>query len=413
MRHDGEHIKLWAAHGSHASYPRCDEWERSGKGVFTDEPTVPDDYTCDGPVATFGTDTRLINIARSPWACWQGRFGEPGPNRSTRADGEGPESPLIQQKDYYAIKDPCKTGRKPDTGPLPATASGRAAALPSANSSGPPAPDADGDPDSLESEIADEADLPQADVVKREQAGAHYDRYFDDCGDWNTPPLQRGIKIVACDQRILSRFFAGGLEDPGPERLRVVDPAVASTTSGGRDAAIPAVYETEDPQQAARLRVVADTIAKPSISAYEREVDGSSVQATFPATTVAAGGSLQVRRGDATWRLVDAGGRVVATARARRLGGKPVAPTAVVARRKGSALRVRWRTKRQPLHTRFVIYGARAKGTPRRRLRVVPARGTRKLYRTRFVGVGPAGVIRVVALSGDRRVPSKLVRVQR
>ena len=82
LRQEGAHIKVYAAHGSHASYPRCDEFPRSDPKRYGD--LLPNDNTCRGPVKTFGTDTRLINVARSPWACWQGRFGEPGPSQSIK-----------------------------------------------------------------------------------------------------------------------------------------------------------------------------------------------------------------------------------------------------------------------------------------------------------------------------------------
>ncbi len=311
-----------------------------------------------------------------------------------------------------AIKEPCESGLRPDTGPLRASASGRAGAPPSASASGPTAPDADGDPDSLESEIADEADLPQADVVKREQAGAHYDRYFDDCGDWNTPPLQPGVKIVACDQRILSRFFADGLEDPGPERLRIVDPARVTGSTDTGDVAIPAVYETGDVAEAARLTVTADGPANPAVAAFERGADGSVLRVRFPPATVAAGRQLRVQRGRSAWRLVDGQGRTVATARPR-VAVPLVAPTAVRARRFHSLLRVSWRTSRQPARTRFAIYVAASRTGSRRLVAIVRRRPGASRYARRLARAGDTRFVRVVALAGNRRAASPLARVQR
>lgn len=243
------------------------------------------------------------------------RFGEPGPSRTTRSDGQGPQSPLQQQDDYYVLREPCETGREPETGPLPASAQpARASGV--ANASGPrgdSTTDGDDGYASWDDELEDEAQLSERTVQQREQAGAHYDSYFNSCADWETPPLQPGYKLVACDQAVLSRYFAAGLEDPGPEGLSISNRVAGAGTPV---TSVPAVFETGDRDEAARALISANAPATTTVYASERRANGGEQTAAFERVPVQPGNPLRLNRSGSSWSLIDRHGRIVAAAKA-------------------------------------------------------------------------------------------------
>lgn len=408
LTYTGDHVKVWAAKGSHANYPRCGRWDRiePGKEDFL----LPDDYTCKdkGPVKTFGTDTRLLNLARTPWSCWRGRFGEKGPRgkiptTDDRVDNDGPLSPLRQQDQYYAKAKPCDTGLA-NTRPIGARSSQAESNFPVGDSLNR------GSEGSLDNELLDEASLSESTVTKSEQAGAIYDQYFDTCDDWQTPAAQQGTKLVACDQRLLDRYFDGGLEDPGSEALRIVDP---SARPANAPAAVPPVFETDDPVQAARANITADAPVNPSVFAATTDPDGIVRTAMFRNVQVIPQRPLRLRARQSRWRLIDPQGRTVADARPRVSDQRPPAPARQVrARLRGRSLVVRWRVPSGRVAQRFMIYGTAGKKGRMRRLASVDGSPQRRSYRRRVRVSRRVTKVRVVAVTGRVRNAPPAVRVR-
>ena len=410
VRHEGTHLKVYAAHGSHAIYPKCGKHGRSG--------LPPDDHTCQGPVATFGTDTPLMDLARSRWACWKGRFGEPGPHKIRNVDARGPPAPLRQQKNYYRDAEPCdRGGAPPPTGPLSSAASASTQATRrSGGVTAASAPQTDSALDpffSLDYELADESEIDQAKVEQRMEAGETYDRYFNTCDQWMTPPTEPGVKVVACDQRILTRFFGNGLEDTGPERVRIVDPSRRALAAQASEPSVPAVYDTADANQANTLRVLSNAPARPSVSVAQKRPDGSTAQATFPPVPVSPGSALRMRVSGSVWALLDSRGRTLARVRPTADGHHALTrPGRVRARQRGRRLVVRWRAREEPRGTRFVIQAARAPGARLQRLKSVQSQVGQKAYRW-SIGSRGFAFVRVTAVHRGRKRPSDVVRVSR
>ena len=90
---DGEHAVIDAALGSHASYERpCTRIRRSPLADWT---------MCDPGLFTFtARDTPLVDLDTVGWACWPGRFGQPGPGGASETVHyalAGPRAPLLER----------------------------------------------------------------------------------------------------------------------------------------------------------------------------------------------------------------------------------------------------------------------------------------------------------------------------
>jgi hypothetical protein len=89
MRLDGTHPIVQAAFGGHPSYPAgCGAAARSITGD-----TSSDWLSCgSGRFAFRGASTPLVDLARVPWRCWPGYFGEAS---SLEVSHAGQSEPLI------------------------------------------------------------------------------------------------------------------------------------------------------------------------------------------------------------------------------------------------------------------------------------------------------------------------------
>jgi hypothetical protein len=99
----GDHATIYEALGSHSSYAHCGIQRRSRTYWFIN------DYVVCIPHRTFGflaSSTRLVDLAKTAWACWRGHFGDAGSHlkrgRVNFAPYEtgGPLSPLTQQENF-------------------------------------------------------------------------------------------------------------------------------------------------------------------------------------------------------------------------------------------------------------------------------------------------------------------------
>jgi hypothetical protein len=101
MQWEGDHPVVYAAFGSHATYPRCGIQRRSRTYQ------VVNDYVVCIRGRNFGfthAATPLVNLAHTTWGCWQGHLGQSGrglrrgPVGFVPYETDGPISPLRQQE---------------------------------------------------------------------------------------------------------------------------------------------------------------------------------------------------------------------------------------------------------------------------------------------------------------------------
>jgi hypothetical protein len=98
---DGTHPIIRAAFGGHPSYPpRCGAQPRA-KTLNT----LSDWLVCGPQFAFFARTTPLVDLARTPWACWSGHFGEAVSKAELRNAAE-PESVLDKLKDSRLVAGP-------------------------------------------------------------------------------------------------------------------------------------------------------------------------------------------------------------------------------------------------------------------------------------------------------------------
>jgi hypothetical protein len=102
MQWQGDHPVVYAAFGSHATYPRCGI-QRRGRTF-----EVVNDYVVCVRGLNFGfthDSTPLVNLAHAGWACWQGHLGQAAHLRRRLVsfvpyETAGPVSPLRQQENF-------------------------------------------------------------------------------------------------------------------------------------------------------------------------------------------------------------------------------------------------------------------------------------------------------------------------
>ena len=103
MQWQGDHPVVYAAFGSHATYPRCGI-QRRGRTY-----EVVNDYVVCIRGLNFGftyASTPLVDLAHTTWGCWQGHLGQAGrhlrrgPVGFVPYETDGPVSPLWQQENF-------------------------------------------------------------------------------------------------------------------------------------------------------------------------------------------------------------------------------------------------------------------------------------------------------------------------
>jgi hypothetical protein len=289
LQHAGDHVRVFAARGSHATYTTCGRQRRPYlAGAIDDQTSCPKT----NPLVFEPRATPLFDLARAPWACFSGHFGHtsarPGKLMEVRHAlvADGPRSPLWQQVFGPSTATPCTdVGEPPDRG----------------------SPD--------EEEATDETTAQRI----RNRAGA-LTPLFSSCVFWRQRPT-RGGYVTACDPGVLDRFFRSGLETRGPERIRI-------TSAGGTVAkTLPAVLRTQEPTGIDGAAISSRATTRPEIYAarYVNRSSGRLLAADFGPVPIAPGRPLTLQTsGDKRWYLVD-GSQRVASAKPRPGGAAPAA----------------------------------------------------------------------------------------
>jgi hypothetical protein len=110
LRTRGDHVDVYVARGSRASYGSCLEQQRrrAPLGFINDRPE------CEGAkqITLEPGPTPLLDLARARWACWGGRFGHTRSGISDlewkHVEANGPRSPLWQQTYDGVPSTPCR-----------------------------------------------------------------------------------------------------------------------------------------------------------------------------------------------------------------------------------------------------------------------------------------------------------------
>ncbi len=288
----GEHVRVHAARGSHATYATCGRHHRPLlRGAVDDQVACPQDT----PLVFEPHATPLADLALAPWTCFQGRFGHSIADQKLFAQtqgaiiADGPRTPLWQQR------------------------FGRGEARPCEGTPEPPGRDRDGGAEETSDDVTAQR--------LRDRAGA-LAPLFDSCVSWQQRPTQ-GAYVSACDPAILDRWFRSRLDDAGPERLRIAPPR------GRGDGSIPALLRSPDPAGADGARITSSARSRPEVyvARYRDGRSGDLFTAAFPAVTVTPDRSVCLEAAGVTrWRLRGCDdGRTLAEARPALLrpGGPP------------------------------------------------------------------------------------------
>ncbi len=284
-----EHPRVFAARGSHATYENCEGQVRplDVKGLIDDHPA------CDPAqqLHLLPAVTPLIDLSRVGWGCWHGLFGHrngglgvyEGSNKFLIADA--PESPLWQQKYGGEKVEPCRGIADP------------------------------GGRDGRGEEVLEEKTGVPRLLRKR---SSPLQKAIDDCGDWEKPATS-GIYLVACDQGALDRYVGSGLEDPGPDGLRIeATDAEAEKGGGGAEeepVEVPAVRRNRSGAYLDDWQISAARPTEATVFASCPSGD-KVVLAQFPAVPIGSGEELTIDDAGpgGAWVLENAKGEPVAEA---------------------------------------------------------------------------------------------------
>jgi lysophospholipase L1-like esterase len=278
---EGDHARVFAARGSHATYENC---ERQGRplqidGLIDDRPACEEQRR----LQLLPEATPLIDLSRVGWACWHGLFGhrkgKGAYERLPSLINDAPKSPLWQQKFGGETEEPCR---------------------------GVPDP---GDRDGIGEEVVDEGDeLP----AKLREGASPLEREIDECSDWEVPATS-GIYMVACNQDALTAYVASGLEDSDPAELRIQSRLFDDLGRG--PLAMPAVRRDRNRTYLDDWRI---TAAQPTvISVFATCPSGKEVVgAEFTDVPIGPEGALTLRSGGDRdpWVLTRPDGTPAATA---------------------------------------------------------------------------------------------------
>jgi hypothetical protein len=205
----GDHVRVYSAFGSHASYENCSPQARqqAPDGIIDDRPTCEDLRQVHLPPES----TRLTDLAHVGWACWEGRFGHRPGDRAYESlpyvEGHGPRSPLWQQQFDDVISRPCDGLRPPKSREGPG-----------------------------------EEVLGKRLARRIRKSAGQLTPLIDECRDWSQPPAV-GTYLVACDPAALRAYVNSGLENRGTEGVHVDDGDASAPQMGAAD--IPAVRRAQ------------------------------------------------------------------------------------------------------------------------------------------------------------------------
>jgi hypothetical protein len=261
LRPPNDHVTIYVAKGSHASYDSCGRQHRQKLLGFIDDRPV-----CEPGRQLVLTDPVLRDLSLVPWACWEGHFG----HKSTVANpvsADAPRSPLWQQDFEHPAAAPCYGVRE----------------------------------DPRRDEPGEEVNDPEA-GAKLAAGGGRLDALFDDCEDWTTPPAT-GVYLAACDPASLRRFFDSGLMLRDEERVRITAPGDV-TASSDREPMVPAVRRDARGTSFDGWEIVGLRDSRPAVYAACYDADGRPLTARFPAATLRRDETVVIDdRNGGEWRL--------------------------------------------------------------------------------------------------------------
>jgi hypothetical protein len=253
----GDHLGVFAARGSHASYESCGTQHRPvGRG------TINDETACGSSGLVFEPgDTPLTDLSFAPWACWQGHFGYARASRAIPASqlvfADGPRSPLWQQFGSEPCASAPVSAVRPDLG----------------------------------EEVLDE---PTATALRAN--GGRLEPRFDSCADWQKPPT-RGVYVVACSDKLLKAFFHSGLERMDSVEVQLERPGQPTPPLG-----VPAIYRSPDAENLDGIALGAKKAITESVYAVCFS-GGKAIDATFPSVSLVPGRKLMLHTGAKRWFL--------------------------------------------------------------------------------------------------------------
>jgi hypothetical protein len=135
---DEGHPVVQAAYGGHPTYPAgCGARPRYANGL---EGLVSDWLVCGpGRFAFRARTTPLVDIAKTPWACWKGHFGVATPSE-VEGSTHSESSAQLAINDYYEVAGPVSPLWQAENGALPAGANQTGSGF-CANDANPAAPE--------------------------------------------------------------------------------------------------------------------------------------------------------------------------------------------------------------------------------------------------------------------------------
>ncbi len=287
LRRTGDHVTVFSAFGSHASYENCDRQARQQAplGIIDDRPT------CDAArqLRLPPESTPITDLARVSWGCWQGLFGHRAGDRVYEQlpyfEANGPRSPLWQQEFGGVTAHPC-------------------------DGIAPP-PSRQGQTEEV---------LPRSFSRRIRTRAGRLDPLVDECEDWTNPPA-RGTYLVACDPLALRRYVNSGLEDAGAAAVHIDDGDASQPVMGQLD--IPAVRRQQNGRDFRTWRIASaeDTVIEVFASC---RIGGALVSARFDRVKLHAGQALWLDdTDDVWWRLRTPAGEAVGRTRPRVVAGDP------------------------------------------------------------------------------------------
>jgi hypothetical protein len=271
---DPEHLRVHAARGSHATYESCGRKNRVEHKVGT-----PDDRASCSESATTRfrwRGTRLVDLARTNWACWRGRYGySPNVPKSKEVKRlrhpNGPRLPLWQQA-FPEPARPCDTVEEPH-----------------------------------QLEVLGEGSGDELTAAKLRTAAGRVSGLFTSCLAWDQRPAV-GAYVAVCSDELLQRFAQAGLVADGEVKAT----CLRLNRERGECPARPLLPLSRRDTSARRLsglRIYADRPATVRVYVHERRGRKDRVW-IFDRVAISPRSSLELHRSWAPsirlgWRLID------------------------------------------------------------------------------------------------------------
>jgi hypothetical protein len=376
------HPVIYTARGSHASYQSCGNKVREQFVLGL----INDDVSCDRLFDLPPRTMPLLDLARTSWACFQGRFGHVVTERDSKARqlaarkrviGNGPRSPLWQQRYGGAERRPCASVAEP-------------------------------------AERAGTDELPDSETAASLRVGAgRLEAQFDACGNWFRAP-STGVYLVACDPASLQEFFRSGLEVAPPGGLRIEGRGASPST------VLPAVLRGEDLSDLTDARITTlSPVSGATVFLAIRQ--GQAIHRfRFNNLVLRGGQRLRMRQDRHGWRLTQEDSEdTLARAETEivREDEAPGAPSRLSVSRAEDHVSVRFLGP-EDAHVTFNVYAAAdldeldRLGGNTELVRIVPAHAGGSYKERVQLPVG-ARYVRVVAYRGGQASAGAIVKLRR